>query len=198
MTNRFRIGRLALVPLVTAGAVLLGGCFDEPEIEDQWTRLDIEGASVTVGQAMPPGSDSITVQAAVTFRKIVTGFAVVELRASGTLTSADVSLSPESDRVLMANDVDRVLANSVTMGRATRAVTGWDHLIQRIDFGFRATVPDTATGLFLVCYLGAGDEVERGAADGSDTLIVTPFPSVPNQLLPVGIELTPGGPRSQR
>lgn len=198
MTNRVRIGRLALVPLLMGGAVLLGGCFDEPKIEDRWTRLDIDGASVTVGQAMPAGSDSITVQAAITYRKIVTGFAVAELRSSGTLTSADVTLSPQSDRVTMANDVDRVLANSVTMGRATRAITGWDHLIQRVDFGFRCTVPDTATGLFLVLYLGAGDEIERGAANGADTLVVTPFPSVPNELLPVGIELTPGGPRSQR
>lgn len=196
MTNRSRIGRLALLPLLMGGAVLLGGCFDEPEIEDRWTRLDVDAASVAPGQAIPPGSDSFTVSTAITYRKIVTGFAVAELRASGSLTAADVSLSPVGDRVLMAGDVDRVLANSVSMGRATRAITGWDHLIQRIDFGFRATVPDTATGLFVVCYLAQGDEVER--ADGSDTLIVTPFPSIPNELLPVGIELVPGGPRSQR
>ena len=194
MTNRIRFGRLALAPLLIGGAVLLGGCFDEPEIEDRWTRLDIEAASVVAGQPMPPGSDSITVSAALTYRRIVTGFAVAELRASGTLTADDVSLTPNSDRVLMAGDVDRVLANSVTMGRATRAVTGWDHLIQRITFTFNATIPDTATGLFLVCYLGQGDEIEL--ADGSDSLIVTPFPSVPNELLPIGIELLPGGPGS--
>jgi hypothetical protein len=181
-----------LLPLLLGGAALLGGCFDEPEIEDRWTRLDIEASSVAPGQAQPSGSDSFTVGASITYRRIVTGFAVAELRASSTLTAADVSLSPDGDRVLMAGDVDRVLANSVSMGRATRAVTGWDHLIQRVDFGFRATVPDTAIGLFVVCYLADGDEVER--SDGTDTLIVTPMPSIPNQLLPVGIELVPGGP----
>jgi len=185
-------GRRALAPVLLAGVVLTTGCFDEPEIEDRWTRLDIEGATVAAGQTMPPGSDSIAVNMAITYRRIVTGFAVCELRACSTLTAADVSLSPQSDRVLMANDVDRVLANSVTMGRATRAVTGWDHLIQRIDFGFNGTVPPGTSGLFLVCYLAQGDKIERG--DGTDTLIVTPFPSVPNELLPVGIELAVAGP----
>ena len=192
MRTMHSIGRRALAPVLLAGAVLATGCFDEPEIEDRWTRLDIESATVVTGQPRAPGSDSITVNAAVTYRRIVTGFAVVELRASGTLTAADVSLTPNTDRVQMAGDVDRVLANSVTMGRATRAVTGWDHLIQRIPFTFSATIPDTATGLFLVCYLGEGEEIELG--NGADSLIVTPFPSIPNELLPIGIELTPGGP----
>ena len=192
MRTMHSIGRRALAPVLLAGAVLTPGCFDEPEIEDRWTRLDIESSTLVAGQAMPPGSDSITVHAAVTYRRIVTGFAVVELRASGTLTADDVSLTPNTDRVLMAGDVDRVLANSVTMGRATRAVTGWDHLIQRIPFTFTATIPDTATGLFLVCYLGEGEEIEFG--NGTDSLVVTPFPSIPNELLPIGIELTPGGP----
>jgi hypothetical protein len=193
-TIRSRSSRRALGLALVAGAVLVAGCFDKPEIEDRWTRLDIEGATVANGQAMPVGSDSIAVNMAITYRRIVTGFAVCELRACSTLTTADVSLSPASDRVLMANDVDLVLANSVSMGRATRAVTGWDHLIQRIDFGFNGTVPQGTTGLFLVCYLAQGDKVERG--DGTDTLIVTPFPSVPNELLPVGIELAVAGPGS--
>jgi hypothetical protein len=177
-----------------AGAVLVAGCFDKPKIEDRWTRLDIEGSSVTNGQTLPAGADTFAVAMAITYRRIVTGFAVCELRACSTLTAADVSLSPTSDRVLMANDVDRVLANSVSMGRATRAVTGWDHLIQRVDFGFNGTVPPGTTGLFLVCYLAQGDKIERG--DGTDTLIVTPFPSVPNELLPIGIELAAAGPGS--
>ena len=89
-----------------------------------------------------------------------------------------------------------MLANSVTLGRVTRAITGWDHLIQHIDFTFGATVPavltDSSTGpptgLFLVCYLGSGVKIER--VNQPDTLIVTPFRSTPYQILPVGMTLT--------
>jgi len=100
----------------------------------------------------------------------------------------------------MATDMDRLLATSVSMGREARAVTGWDHLIQHIDFAFTGDVPGTVTdsvgtgptvGLFLVCYLGSGVKVERN--DGSDTVIVTPYPSAPYQILPVGltVKVTP-------
>ena len=96
----------------------------------------------------------------------------------------------------MAYDIDRILANSVTLGRATRAVTGWDHLQQELDLTFTGATPasgDTsAAGLFLLCYMGAGDEVER--QDGSDTLIVTPFISGQVHLLPIGMELAVASP----
>jgi hypothetical protein len=80
----------------------------------------------------------------------------------------------------------------------TRAITGWDHLIQDFDLGFNATVPATLTdssstgppaGLFLLCYLGSGQKIER--VNQPDTLIVTPFGSSQYQLLPVGMSLTP-------
>jgi hypothetical protein len=202
---RFRTHRRARAAAglaLAATLVLVAGCFDEPPIEDRWTRLDFEGANLAYGQLLPTGPDSVAVHAAITFRRIVTGYAVVELRASSSLTAADVALEPTADRVRMAGDVDRVLASSVSLGRATRAVTGWDHLIQRLDLGFMANVPATLdttgapAGLFLVAYLASGDEVER--ADGTDTLIVTPMPSVPNQLLPIGLELVPAGPGAQR
>jgi len=94
----------------------------------------------------------------------------------------------------MATDMDRLLATSVSMGREARAVTGWDHLIQHIDFAFTGDVPGSVTdsvgtgpavGLFLVCYLGSGVKIERN--DGTDTVIVTPYPSAPYQILPVGL-----------
>jgi hypothetical protein len=193
-----RVGALAALALGTLGA----GCLSEPKIEDRWTRLDLDGASVAYGQAMPQGIDSISVQAAITFRRIVTGYAVVELRASTTLTAADVALQPGADRVREAQDIDAILANSQPLGRATRAVTGWDHLIQRLDLGFRANVPavldsgGTPAGLFLVAYLADGDKIELPR--GGDTLVITPMPSVPNQLLPIGLELTTTGPRAMR
>jgi hypothetical protein len=98
----------------------------------------------------------------------------------------------------MAQDIDGILAQSAPMGRATRAVTGWDHLVQRIDFAFDGFVPaamDSSgppAGLFLVCYLGQGSEIEL--PDGRDSLVVTPFPSTPYEILPVGIELGVAAP----
>ena len=102
-----------------------------------------------------------------------------------------VALAPNAPRVPMAQNIDLILANSVTRGRAVRAVTGWDHLIQHIDFSFLGTVPATvdssSAGLFLLCYLGSGVKIERPGQ--ADTVIVTPFTSQPYQILPVGLEL---------
>ena len=180
-----------------ACAVLAAGCLGKPKIEDRWTRLDVESSSLQPYQMLSAGRESVTVRAAITYRRILTGFVVAELRASPSVTGAAVQLDPEAPRLRMAQDIDALLANSVTLGRATRAFTGWDHLIQRMDFSFGANVPaagDTtaAGGVFLVCYLGSGDEVER--ADGTDTLIVTPFLSSPYEILPVGMEFGVAGP----
>lgn len=189
MTNPRRIAPL----LLGLAAVCLGGCLGKPEIEDRWTRIDIAGASVAPYQSITPGvPTTFAVRAAITYRAIVTGFAVAELRAS-SVDPVTVDVEPRANRVRMANEIDRILANSVSVGRATRAVTGWDRLIQHIDFTFVATAPaaldstGAPPGLFLVCYLGSGVEMER--ADGTDSLIVTPFPSEAYELLPVGLEL---------
>jgi hypothetical protein len=185
-------GRAAVAALA---AVLVAGCFDAPEIEDRWTRVDILAASLTPGQALPAGaSQNIAVSADVTFRRILTGYAVAELRAS-SVPITSVVVGPQAPRVPMAQDIDRVLANSVTLGRMTRAVTGWDHLIQHIDFAFTGVTPAAAdsssAGLFLLCYLGSGVKVERPG--NTDTVIVTPFVSQTDQVLPVGLELTLAG-----
>ena len=185
--------RRSVPALLVLGSVCLGGCLGKPEIEDRWTRIDIAGASVAPYQSIAAGvATPFAVRAAITYRSILTGFAVAELRAS-TVDPATVDLEPSANRVRMAGDIDRILANSVSVGRATRAVTGWDHLIQHIDFTFVGVAPaildstGTAPGLFLVCYVGSGVEMERN--DGTDSLIVTPFPSGAYELLPVGLEL---------
>jgi hypothetical protein len=193
-----RLGAAAVASALAVAA--LTGCLGEPKIEDRWTRLDFTGANYATGQMVPTSTVlPVVVGTDITYRSIVTGFLVVELRGSGTITDASVRVEPDAPREPMAADIDRILANSVSLGRATRAVTGWDHLIQHIDLSFNAMVPavlDSASaasgvppGVFLLCYLGAGDKIER--ADGSDTLIVTPFPSSTYQILPVGLELTP-------
>lgn len=180
-------------------SIPLGGCLGKPEIQDRWTRVDVESSNVTPNQMFAPGSLApVTVRAAITYRAIVTGFCVVELRSSGALSAADVVIKPDAEREPMAADIDRILLNSVSMGRATRAVTGWDHLIQPIDFAFDAHIPAASdssgapTGLFLVCYLGSGQRMER--QDGTDSLIVTPFNSTQYEILPVGMELRVGTP----
>ena len=188
------IGGLAALILVL-GAMLSSGCLGEPKLEERWTRLDLDGANTTPFQSVSVGvRESVSVQARLTYRRIITGFAVADLRASSTLLPTDVEVHPDAPRLRMAQDIDRILLNSVSVGRATRAITGWDHLIQHVDLAFGTTVPtvvDTATGggatsLFLLVYLGAGDKVER--QDGSDTLIITPFNSSEYELLPVGME----------
>jgi len=186
----------AVVLMLGLGAALTG-CLGEPKIEDRWTRVDLVSSNTTPFQTLALGTrESISVSTDLTYRRIITGFVVADLRASSTLLPTDVNVSPGSPRLPMALDIDRILSNSVSLGRATRAITGWDHLIQHVDLAFSATVPavvDTATGmgassLFLLVYLGAGDEVER--QDGSDTLLITPFPSSQYELLPVGMEYT--------
>jgi hypothetical protein len=195
--------RFALPFLLALCGVTLAGCLDKLGIEELWTRVDLTSASVSANQAFVAGApESIAVDARITYRAIVTGFAVAELRASSTLSAADVDLRPNASRAAMARDVDRVLASSVSVGRATRAVTGWDHLIQTIGFRYTAVAPaslDTSgatTGLFLVCYLGSGQRIEL--ADGTDSLAITPFNSTDYQLLPVGIELALASPVASR
>ena len=195
-------GLVAASVLLTA--LVTSGCFDAPKLEERWTRVDLVGSNLTPAQAIPSGAaQPITVTATVTYRSILTGFAVADLRASGTLTAADVEVHPNASRLRMAQDIDRILQNSVSVGRATRAVTGWDHLIQRIDFAFTGSVPTAVdstgaapTGLFLVCYLGSGQRMER--QDGTDSLIVTPFPSTQYELLPIGMALGVAAPVAAR
>ena len=167
----------------------LTGCLDAPKLEDRWTRVDMTGASLAPAQSVTAGSQiPVQVSGDIYYRRIVTGYAVAELRASTSIPSGSLQMAPDADRLRMATDMDRLLATSVSMGREARAVTGWDHLIQHIDFAFRGAVPDSLgpdDGLFLLVYLGSGVKVERN--DGSDTVIVTPYPSAPYQILPVGL-----------
>jgi hypothetical protein len=189
---------LAAYPAIAGLALALAGCLDAPKLEDRWTRVDMLGASLAPAQPVTAGSTiPVQVSSDLYYRRILTGYAVAELRASTTFSPGMLQLAPNADRLRMANDMDRLLATSVSMGREARAVTGWDHLIQHIDFAFTGVVPGTVTdsvgtgptaGLYLVCYLGSGVKVER--QDGTDTVIVTPYPSTPYQILPVGLSVT--------
>jgi hypothetical protein len=195
--TRDRARRLAAAASLLLVPALLGGCLDAPGIEETWTRVDFARSSLAPFQNVTLGSTpAVTVGADITYRSILTGVVVAELRASSTLSPATLRIDPKAPRLQMAQDIDRLLASSVTLGRATRAVTGWDHLIQHIDFTFTGAIPSvvdsagTGTGgVFLVCYLGAGERMEL--ANGDDTLLVTPFVSTDKKILPLGLSLTP-------
>lgn len=183
--------RLALPLALVAG---LAGCLWEPKIEDQWTRVDLESASVVPRQSVQAGSAmTFNGRANITYRRILTGVVVAELRQS-SMNAAAAVVYPDAEREPMAAAIDQILASSTELGRHTRLVTGWDHLIQPFDFSFSATIPaaldstGSPTGLFLLCYLGSGTEI--ALPDGSDSLIVTPLNSTQYQVLPVGLPLT--------
>jgi hypothetical protein len=197
------VGATALVHAAGAvlGLALLtgGGCLGEPEIEDRWTRVDIERSNVAAWQSFPQGSNqSFSVSTAITYRSIITGFIVAELRSSSTIRPTQVRVSPNAPREQMAYAIDNILANSVSQGRATRAVTGWDHLIQRLDLNFTGTIPTGVDstgmppGLFLLTYLADGEEIEL--PNGQDSLVITPFPSAAYEILPIGLPLTMSAP----
>jgi hypothetical protein len=193
-----RLVRRAAAALALAACALpVAGCLGAPEIEDRWTRIDLESANHAPNQAVTPGvRDSVAITARITYRSILTGFAVAELRASNTVANGSVTLDPDASREPMAYDIDRILANSVSVGRTVRPVTGWDHLVQTLDLSFAAVPPasiDTTgatSGLFLLCYLGSGEEIEL--RDGSDSIAITPFVSTEYRILPVGMKLTLG------
>jgi len=185
------------VLVLALGLTLTAGCLNAPEIQDRWTRVDLLSSNLVANQAIAPGTvQPVQMGTTITYRSILTGFAVAELRASGTTTAASVVLGPDAPREQMALDIDRILATSTSVGRDVRPVTGWDHLIQHIDFSFNAVGPAAtdSTGapvsLFMVCYLGSGDRIERPGQ--ADTIIVTPFVSTAYQILPVGEKLAVG------
>ena len=183
--------------LLALASPLLAGCLEAPTIEDRWTRIDLVNVNLQPGEVVTPGvRESIVVNAKITYRRIVTGFVVAELRASGTLLPTDVTLHPNAPRTTMASDIDRILANSVSVGRAARAVTGWDHLIQPLDLPFAAVAPATVmdttaanatTGLFFLVYMGSGERIELPS--GAESILVTPFNSQQYQILPIGMKL---------
>lgn len=192
--NHHRSGRrprwVAVLPLVTA--LTLASCLGEPGVDERWTLVEMVSVSPQPNQAHSAGQPlNVSVKGRVTYRDIVTGFMVAEVRYSPTLTSGSLVLDKDDHNEVCAHSVDQILANSVTEGRATRAVTGWDHLMQDVNLSFTASVPPavlTSGGCFLVLYLGAGEEIEL--ANGEDSLIVTPFISSDKEILHTGFPLT--------
>jgi len=193
--KRTRTWAAAVLPALAL--VSLPGCvLDEPEIDKRWTVLEFVDVTPQPGQTSPGGQPlNVSVKGRITYRDILTGFLVAEVRYSDTISPASVPLDPTENTLEAAQAIDYILANSVTAGRATRAVTGFDHLMQDIDLSFTATVPPemyaggatAGRGLYLLLYMGAGDEIEL--ANGADSLVVTPFVSTQYEVLHNGFAL---------
>ncbi len=191
-----RLRPLACLFTFVAFGAFTAGCFDAPRLEDQWTRVDIDSANLNPFESLTLGArESVEVHTTVTYRQVVTGYAVAELRVSQNLTAGSLPIAPDASRLPMAQAIDSLLAHSASIGRAIVPVTGWEHTVQRIDFAFGADVPaalDTTGsgpgGLFMVCYLGSGVVVSRPGL--ADTVVVTPLGSAPYRLLPTGMPLT--------
>jgi hypothetical protein len=187
MTTRIRVA-------LAAAAVLLpvSGCLEAPGIEETWTRLDLETPapfdSVAVGD-----STAIVVHGEITYRSILTGGIIADVRVAPGIPPAEVRLGPDAPRMRMLQDVDRILAGSTLVGRAVIPFTGWDHLIQNVDADFSCLVPPDSTGggVYLVVYLADIDEVELPG--GGKRIDVTPYDFEAQQVLPTGAVLVPGG-----
>ena len=184
--------------LVVAAMATLPGCLGEPEIDERWTLLEMLGSSPrSQATIASDASVAVTIDGRITYREIHTGFLVAELRYSPTIGAGAVELDPAEHNLDQAGQVDRILENSVTAGRATRAVTGFDHLMQDISLSFDGWVPAEMTasypdsgltgGLFLLLYLAEGDEIDLPG--GRDSLVVTPFLSRDYEILGTGLEL---------
>jgi hypothetical protein len=185
--------RAVLIRLLLAG-FLLGGCDGADRDEDAWTRIDLVSANLAPGQALPVDSTiTANIRTAITYGEPVSGVLVTEIRASGTLSRHSVDVDPDLPRLELADEIARVLDNSTSIARATRSVSGQDPLREEFDELFDVRLPfvvdsvGAPIGVFLLSYLGSGEIHERG--DGTDTLIVTPFPFRDRGILPSGFEL---------
>ena len=180
------------IAVLLVGLFTLSSCLGEPEVDERWTLLEMVSVSPQPDQARSASQPlNVSVGGRITYRDIVTGFVVAEVRYSPTLTTYSLPLDKDEHNEECAASIDQILANSVTAGRATRAITGWDHLMQDVNLSFTASVPPavlTSGGLFLVLYLGSGDEIEL--ENGEDSLVVTPFVSSQREILHTGFPIT--------
>ena len=173
---------------------LVSGCLWEPGVEDSWTKLDILAAEDFIEYT--PGQTEVAFRGTVTWRSIITGHIIVEIRRSERVTYNRVHLGRDLPRDDVLTDVNKILQDSTPLGYTTVPVTGWDHLIREVDLLIpTAALPAEAEGLFLVFYLG--DVETEEAVDGSEIEIITPFDFEEEQILPAALPVMVATPAEE-
>jgi hypothetical protein len=188
------MNRGAFLPAAVLVAALAAGCLDSPSTEETWTRIELLSATPAtrdeiVGRAAVP----VEVRARITYRELLTGFLVAELRSAPTIAPADVDLTDDpdddEDGLEIARDVDFIIQNSVPFGIDAIPITGFDHLIQEATLSFDATFPDSAAGggVYLLVYFASDvEELEDENGNEIDSLSVTPTFSTERDILSAG------------
>ena len=192
-----------------AGLAFTAACLEEPPLEERWTYLEIVDATPTdAAQYSVGGTTPVAVSGRITYRELLTGFLVADLRATDVFTTDDTNFEREDLQDMQyldrAREVDLVLQNSISLGFDAVPITGFDHLIQDVTFSFDAgaiqpfqqvdtTATYAATGLFLLLYF-SDDVQEVELSNGQEVEVVTPTFSDERDILSMGIELVPQPP----
>lgn len=184
--------RWLYVPCMVVAATLTG-CLGEPEVQERWTNLEFLAASTGARESWAVGDTvSADLRSRVTFRGHFIGFLVAEVRVSHTLTPDSLFLDDVLDPVAASVDVGRLLARSQPVARTVKGMAGYPSLRRTLETELVATVPamvsgtfdrpgGTPRGLFLVLYMGDGEEVRLEG--GRDSLVVTPFDTHDDEVL---------------
>jgi hypothetical protein len=196
-----RLARLLVARLLVAlVAPAVAGCLGEPTVDERLTHLEILDASPVAADAFTVGGATpVEMTVRVTYREILTGHVIAELRASETLTSDDTRFDLEAAWVAKSEDVDRILDESVSLGFAAVPATGWDHLVQELALSFDAGTPPpdasgvaptvgAPTGLFLLLYFST-DVEEVELENGDEIEVVHPLYSRDHPILYSGVEI---------
>lgn len=176
-----------------ASLLLLSGCLGEPEIEDRWTRLDV--VEVEDGAIDPETDDpALRIRGRITYRTILTGSLIMEIRSSDTFGAKDLDLREEADRLVATRQIVTLLESSGTQASATRVATGFDRLIQEVDFFFPGSLPTPGPGgsLYAVFYFGDVDEIDV-PGEQEDIVVITARDFEAEHILP-GAKLLASGP----
>ena len=188
--------------LAVLAAAAFTGCLGEPEVEERWTNLEFLSTSTQEVESYAPGDTvGAAIRARVTFRGHFIGFMVTELRVSHTLTADSLFLDDERDAIAASENVARLLQRSQPLTRTVRGMAGYPALRRYVETEFETQIPASVNGifdrpggvprgLFLVLYMGDGEEIEL--EDGSDSLVVTPFDTREDEVLFKAIALPLG------
>ncbi len=176
--------------LLAASLFTLSGCLGTPPIEESWTMMEIAESNVGSG-VVNEGAVSVSMKGRITFREILTGSVVADIRHSASIAPGDLEIDAENPSLSSAQQIDLILQNSTSTGFTSVLVTGFDHLVRGMDFQFDASIPAMGDSLggstFLLVYFADVEEIELES--GQDSIVVIPILTTDEKVLASGIEL---------